>query len=348
MGRVRRDAPPAIGLDVGRHSIRLARLGRAGGQPSLGRLGQTVTPAGLFDAAGWLQSPDALSECLRQLAAEVGLSGAETILGVSGPLVQARPVDWPADGTVDAALAALDGRLPLPVGEYRATLHPVGDGTQGLLVAAPRRLVDDLCGAVERAGLEPVVVDLSGFGAIYVLAPQLADGQPRVIGDWGAGGVTWSRVWGDEVREMVWVPGGGEAQTIALRVALAADLPTADRLKCERLSLDGDVGEAEAVPESEAAVRSLRQAVEAALEPLLTWCRGDGAPAEVLLHGGAARLRGLAAAVARFCGVPARVVSPFEAFSSEVRQGLPAALVRESAEYLNVLGLAWRPIRVEG
>jgi len=192
MGRVRRSGPPAIGLDVGRHSIRLARLSRAGVTPSLGRLGQTVTPAGLFDSAGWLQSPDALAECLRQLAAEVGLSGCPTVVGLGGPLVIARPVELPEDGTVESALAAADDDLPLPAGEYRVTLHPFADGTRGLLVAAPQRLLDDLVGAIERAGLDPVVVDLTGFGAVYVLAGQLADGLPRVLGDWGAGGVTWS------------------------------------------------------------------------------------------------------------------------------------------------------------
>ncbi len=348
MGRVRRSGPPAIGLDVGRHSIRLARLSRAGVTPSLGRLGQTVTPAGLFDSAGWLQSPDALAECLRQLAAEVGLSGCPTVVGLGGPLVIARPVELPEDGTVESALAAADDDLPLPAGEYRVTLHPFADGTRGLLVAAPQRLLDDLVGAIERAGLDPVVVDLTGFGAVYVLAGQLADGLPRVLGDWGAGGVTWSWLVGDEVQEMVYVPGGGEAQTTALRVALAADLPTADRLKRERLSLSEADDESATIPESEAAVRSLRQVVEAGLEPVVAWYRAAPPPVEILLHGGAAQLRGLAGAVARACGVPARVVSPFDAFDVELRAGLPAALVRESAEYVNVLGLAWRPIRVEG
>jgi len=347
MGRRRRSGPPAIGLDVGRHSIRMARLGWAGEQPSLGRLGQTVTPAGLFDAAGWLQSPDALAECLRQLAAEVGLTGCPTILGLGGPLIHARPVSLPDDGTVESALAAANGALALPANEYRATLHPLGDTGQGLLVAAPQRLLDDLVGAVERSGLDPVVADLSGFGAVYVLAAQLSDGLPRLIGDWGAGGVTWSRLVGDVVTDMVYVEGGGAAQTTALRVALAADAPTADRLKCERISLDAAHDESETVPESEAAVNSVRLVVEQALAPAVAWCR-ETPPAEVLLHGGASQLRGLVGAVARQCGVPARLISPFDAFGAEVRQGLPAALTRESAEFVNVLGLAWRPIRVEG
>jgi type IV pilus assembly protein PilM len=351
MGRVRRMGPSAIGLDVGRHSIRLARLGWAGSQPSLDRLGQTVTPAGQFDAAGWLQSPDALAECVRQLAAETGVSGCPVILGVGGPLVWTRTVPLPAEGGVQAALEALNGDLPLPVSELHATLHPLSgevDPPQALLVAAPAKLVSELVGAVERAGLEPEVVDLLGFAAVYALLEQLHDGLPRLVGDWGAGGVTWWRLRGDEVRESVYVPGGGEAQTTALRVALSADLATADRLKRERLSLLPEHDESDTVPESEAAVRSLRQAVESSLEPVLSCCRADDPPVEILLHGGAARLRGLSAQVAAECGVPARVAEPFQSFGQEVRATLPASLTRESAEYLNVLGLAWRPIRVEG
>ena len=348
MGRVHRMGPPAIGLDVGRHSIRLARLGRAGDQPSLDRLGQTVTPAGQFDAAGWLQSPDALAECLRQLAAETGVVGCPTILGIGGPLVYVRTVPTPPDGLVATALEAANGDLPLPAAELQATIHPLSDEGQALLVAAPRKLIEDLVGAVERAGLDPVAVDLLGFAAVYVLLDQLADSQPRILGDWGSGGVTWWRLQGDEVREMSHLPIGGEAQTTALRVALSADLPTADKLKRERLSLAAEDDESETVPESEAAVRSLRSVVESALQPAVAWCSRDDQPVEILLHGGAARLRGLPALVAEQCGVPCRLAEPFESFDSTIRATLPASLTRESAEFLNVLGLAWRPNRVEG
>ncbi len=357
MGRVPRfgrDRNSVVGLDLGRHNIRMACVQFTDGRPALTAAGLTIAPAGVFATDGSLLGRDALADCLADLAADLGLSRSRVVTAIGGAGLTLFPLLLPRAQAVDPAAvrAAAVERLPLPwdqmVVTWQPGLAPAGESSdlvRRMVSAVPRQLADGLAAVLDRAGFEPVAIEAAPYGAVFSLvAARPSAGQReqrRIVGDWGAVQTTWSVLAGTELVAVAQVAGGGEALTEALAAAMGWDRRTADKAKRAELALD-EGGDASDLTEAMAVVE---RHVQARVHPLLALLATEtNPPAEILLHGGAARQPGLRERIETATGVPTRLADPFAWIDCGAA---PSAISADGAGFALALGLAMRHETVE-
>lgn len=118
---------------------------------------------------------------LKALWADGGFSSKDVILGVGNQRVAVRPFtmpQMPMEQMQEALPFQVQDLLPMPVEEALLGFYPTGAALSpegapvfdGMLVAAARETVLTNLQAVEAAGLNPVMVDLSGFALLRIMA----------------------------------------------------------------------------------------------------------------------------------------------------------------------------------
>ena len=309
----------AIGLDIGTSGVRAAEVSLRKGVITLERFGQLALPQGAV-RDGEVIDPDVVATTVKALWAHTKFSSKRVILGVANQKVIVREVDLPALPIVELRQSLpfqAQDLIPLPVSEALLDFHPLnefesaqGDRmVRGLLVAASRDMITDLVGAVQKAGLKPVMVDLTGFALVRSLAQTDALGL-------GASNEACIDV-GAAVTNIVVHQGGAPRFVRMLRMG-GQDITNA---VVERLGVSQSEAEAiKALSTDPADARSAREALEAAAaafveeirQSLNFYLSSDDATAldRLVLTGGGARLAGLAELVATVTGIPVQRGAP--------------------------------------
>lgn len=328
--RSRRRAPGRLGLDIGRHSLKLAQL-EPGDPPRLVTIGRTATPAGLYAADGYLTALEPLVEAVARLVDDLGLRGAEAQLAVGPPALALACVE--PDPTLDESLDDLGREVLWSSFIDVEPLFASAAGADGrlLLAGLPRRLADELVLAVESAGLVPVGLDAAPLALCAALAPA----GPLLIGDLGAGGTSWLWTVDGELLEMAWTGAGGAALSRALADRLGMNLAAAESYIAEGWS-------ASAPPEP--AAEAVSSWLDRLCEPLREPRRID--PSGVLLAGGTALWPGLAEALCDRLGLPVAVADPLAGVVTD--ESLPEPVRAASAGFALALGLARGAVEAEG
>jgi len=170
----------AIGLDIGTSGVRAAELSFGKGQVTLEKFGQVALPEGAV-RDGEVVYPDAVADAVKQLWAHTKFSSKKVVIGVANQKVIVRQVDlpWmpPADMKSTLPFQVQDF-VPMPVDQAVLDFHPIEELTgddgnrvvRGLLVAASREMINGSLDAVQKAGLSPVMVDLTPFAVIRALS----------------------------------------------------------------------------------------------------------------------------------------------------------------------------------
>ena len=187
----------AIGLDIGATALRAAEVVvDARGNVELQRYAEfplelnAVRDGEVMDAAAVVQG-------LRTLWAQAGFSSKDVIVGVGNQRVAVRPLvmpQMPMEQLTAALPFQVQDLLPMPVEEALLGYYPTAsvaasDGSpafDGMLVAAARETVLTNLQAVEAAGLNPVVVDLSGFALLRIMARGALSGGTVAFVDIGS------------------------------------------------------------------------------------------------------------------------------------------------------------------
>jgi type IV pilus assembly protein PilM len=178
-----------VGLDIETGSIAATEV-RANGSRQVSRTAIAPLPAGVVNE-GEVLNGDALSDALRGLFAQSKL-GKAVRLGIANQRVVVRTMQLPLiedEKEIDTAVRfRAQDQIPMPL-DQAVLDHRVisrGKGPEGerqmeiLAVAARRDMVVALLGALRKAGLRPVGIDLSAFGMIRALdmtPPLPAEGQ---------------------------------------------------------------------------------------------------------------------------------------------------------------------------
>lgn len=172
----------AIGLDIGGTMLRAAEVVSDGRGNSIELVRYAEHPLPLNAVRdGEVVDSVSVVQGLKTLWTQGGFSSKDVILGVGNQRVAVRPFAMP-QMPMEQLQAALPYQvqdlLPMPVEEallgfYPTVSTPAPDGSvvfDGMLVAAARETVLTNIQAVEAAGLNPVVVDLSGFALLRIMA----------------------------------------------------------------------------------------------------------------------------------------------------------------------------------
>lgn len=170
----------AIGLDIGTSGVRAAELSFGKTGIALEKFGQVALPEGAVRDGEVIQS-DVVTHAIKELWANTKFSSKQVIVGVANQKVIVRQVDLPW-APMDELRASLpyqvQDTIPMPVEQALLDFYPLDELTEdngtrllrGLLVAASRDMVQAQLDAIQHAGLQPVMVDLTAFAVLRSLA----------------------------------------------------------------------------------------------------------------------------------------------------------------------------------
>jgi type IV pilus assembly protein PilM len=316
----------AVGLDIGTSGVRAAELtlGKAGA--TLERFGQVALPPGAV-RDGEVVDVDAVAGALRQLWAQAKFGGKKVVVGVANQKVVVRQVDLPwlplAELRESLAFQVQD-YIPMPVEQAILDVHPLEEfaGENGsrmlrvLLVAASRDMVDSAVVAVQKAGLEPTMVDLTSFAILRSLHTVSALGtvDAEALIDIGAN-VTNIVVHQGGVPRFVRIllMGGGDI-TDAVAERLGVPVDQAESVK-QTTGLSSVPGAADAHPATRAIEQTGGAFVEEVRGSLDYYLAQPGAAriGKVVLSGGGSRLGGLVERLGAATRLPVEVARPMSA-----------------------------------
>jgi type IV pilus assembly protein PilM len=157
-----------IGLDIGSHSIKLIGLKTTSKGPFLTCLGMKEIPPGTDK-----EDMDKLSQILKALFEEVGLKTKKVRMTVSGPGVQIKRISVPSLPKAELKEAVrweIKDHLPFPIETAQIDFHILNEYVEDnvkkldlIVVACPRNLIDRTLSIAERAGLQPIHLDVAPF-----------------------------------------------------------------------------------------------------------------------------------------------------------------------------------------
>jgi type IV pilus assembly protein PilM len=173
----RRSGEDLVGLDI-QPGFVAAVQARVNGSIVAERAASLALPADSM-RDGEVIDEDALSEALRELFAQGGLSKRVRI-GVANQRTVLRTLELPPVTDQKELAAAVNfqaqDQVPMPLNNAVLDFHPLGivetpagPRQRVVLVAAQRDMIERLLAAVRRAGLSPEGVDLSAFALIRSL-----------------------------------------------------------------------------------------------------------------------------------------------------------------------------------
>ena len=160
--------PETIGLDIGSHSIKLVGLKMTSKGPFLTCVGIKEIPPNSDK-----EDVNTFSEALKTLLKEVGLKTKKVNLTVSGSGVQIKRISVPSLPKAELKEAVrweIKDHLPFPVETAQIDFHILNEYVEDnvkkldlITVACPKHLVDRTLSIAERAGLQPIHVDVAPF-----------------------------------------------------------------------------------------------------------------------------------------------------------------------------------------
>jgi type IV pilus assembly protein PilM len=334
-----------IGLDIGSHQIKAIYLERKRG-------GWTVTAAGVVPtppetvSEGIVHEPSRVADAVSALLRERNMPPGETIAAISGSTVTVRQIRMPNVPTNSLPKAVrFEAAKYLPSVQESAVEYAVlgksGEPLQldVLLVAAPNEMVNSRVEAMERAGLEPVAVDIEAFALLRSLTAAGFDlSEPMAVLNMGAAFTDFHILFDENIALTRSIPMGGAMLTQAIVSAANVTVEDAELLK-EQLDLQPQppfVSHAAAVedgiepPAPAPPPPGLDMAMQVTmpfLDEILREVRRslnfyhsqfpEGASqanvTRLLLCGGTARMRGLAGFLEERLSVPVAVLDLFNA-----------------------------------
>jgi type IV pilus assembly protein PilM len=312
-----------VGLDIGTSGVRAAELSTRRGQTKLERFGQVALPLGAV-RHGEVIDVNAVAAAVRELWSQAKFSTKKVVVGVANQKVVVRQVDlpWMPPAELKKSLSfQVQDYIPMPVEQAILDFHPLGEVTSEsgarllrvLLVAASRDMVTRGLAAVEQAGLQPSMVDLTPFAVLRSLVRDsgLAPVQAEALVDVGASVTNILVHQGGVPRFVRILLMGGSDITDALAERLGVPNEQAESVK-QNAGLAAVPGSAEAHPASRAIEASGSAFVEEVRSSLDYYLAQPGAVRieRVVLSGGGSRLGGLGDRLSTATRLPVDVARP--------------------------------------
>ena len=318
-------ASRVVGLDIGTSGVRAAELTLGKGGATLERFGQVALPPGAV-RDGEVVDAYAVGEAIKQLWSQAKFSSKKVVVGVANQRVVVRQVDLPWMPTADLKKALafqVQDFIPMPVEQAILDFHPLEEFTNDaggrmirvLLVAAAREMVGTALEAVEKAGLQPEMVDLTSFAVLRALVSMdhtgLSSFDAEAVVDIGAS-VTNIIIHQGGVPRFVRIllMGGGDI-TDALAERLGVPVEQAESVK-QASGLSSVPGGVDSDPATRAIEATGSAFVEEVRGSLDYYMAQPGAVriARVVVSGGGSRLAGLTERLSAATRLPVQAARP--------------------------------------
>lgn len=167
-----RGASP-VGLDIGSSTFRLAQLKPSNDKLTLVSYASAQAPDDLINE-GEIMDVEGVAKALSRLWREHKIREKNVVVGVANQKVIVRVIEMPymTEAELRSAIQyQINDYIPIPIEEAIVDFQIIGEreNDEGerlmevLVVAARRDMVENTIAAVEKAGLKPVVVDVSSL-----------------------------------------------------------------------------------------------------------------------------------------------------------------------------------------
>ncbi len=346
-----------LAIDIGATSVKLCAGVLQGRQLRVERLTETPLPP---DAVreGAILDPDTVYKALRSTLASAGVRQKHVWLSVGGPQTTARPVRLPRmkPETLQKSIQFEATRyLPSAAEEHLIGFQilPSGNDEQMevLLVAAPRSTAEPLLELVEKAGLEPQVLELQPFAALRTLQAVYGASLPYAYALVDLGGehtqITVAR--NTTLVLTRFIPIASNTFTAAFKGYFNYSEEEAEQVK-HGLNLSDLIRTGQ--PQENPPLRLIQPIVDELIREIrrsLNYYQSQyqsqgerGRIERLYLYGGGAQMHGVAAYFEYKLGIPTQVLDPFSSDAIEPTNVHPEQ-IESGARWATVLGSALAP-----
>lgn len=342
----------AVGVDFGSATIKVVELsgeGDGNGGGTAARAAASVpTPAGVLEE-GRITDPAAVGRTLRELVQSAGIRTRRAVAAVNGQVALMREVRMPPlppEEIRQAARFEVERYLPYPIAEVTFDTVVVGESKDGgstrvdvLVVAARTDVLHQHIGALQAAGLEPVVVEVEPLALVRAVSSNATSDRITACIHLGSS-VTMILVAEGEVPRVIRTVAYGTTQLLeaaASRLGAAGEAPEALQARLAA------AGSGDGVP-------GLREAIDDSLASLVTEIRRSleyyggryraAVPDRVVVTGGGAALPGITASLTSALDMAVELGDPFAELGGFPRKSAPTA----GPAYAVAAGLARRGV----
>lgn len=334
-----------VGIDIGSKTIKIVELQKEGALFSLtasGIIGYSGTSVAKMEDDKEIAG---ISQVIRKLHSEAGVSGKDVVISVPEPQVFTRTIKFPLLTDQEIASAVKwesEQYIPIPISEAIIQHTVIARNEKAtppevlvLLVAAPKALVEKYTKVINLAGLNTVAVETELIAISRALSP--ADRVVLLV-DFGANSTNIAVSKNGLLSFSRSIPIAGEAFTRAVSQGLGVAEVQAEEYKktygFETTQLEGKVKGA-----LDPVLRLVVDEIKKAVNYYQTDEKGDS-PSAVVISGGTSGMPDIVSALSKLLGMEVLVGNPF----SKVRMDPETAkrLAPYAPLYAVSVGLAMR------
>ncbi len=337
---------PTLGLDIGSHSIKLAEFSK---DRTLRRIGRALVPSqAIID--GSIKKTDELAEVLISLIDNLQPKARYVATSITGYSVIIKKVHIPYQDEreiEDNLLFEAEEYIPFEIEDVYIDFYPLGNrhpdspGTDILLVAAKKDVVNEYANFIQDIGLFPAIVDVEAFVLGNIFEESSSITRPVALVDLGAQKTTITVVGQGTSFFEKDIPFGGDQLTEAIQKSTGFNYEAAEKIKI--------AGNEDPVLMREVALvcRDLCDVWATELKKVLDFYNAgsnrEARPTQVFISGGSSLLRGLDRFFSNRIGLSVKTFNPLQRF--QITQDIESAYLSSIAPQMAIAtGLALRTV----
>lgn len=350
-----------VAIDCGATSVKVCVATISGRQLRIERLTETPLPAEAIREGTILDSESVL-KALRTALAHAGVKTKKALLCVGGPQTTARTIRLPrmSPEVLQKSVQYEAARyLPSAAEEHLIGFQILPRGTdeqmEVLLVAAPRATAEPLLELVEKAGLEPELLELQPFAGLRTVQALYGDSLPFAYALVDLGGehtqITVAR--NTMLALTRHIPIASGTFTAALKGYFHYSDEEAEQIK-QNLNLTEllQVGQPQENPPLrliQPILDELIREIRRSLNYYQSQYQSQGTQGRIerlFLYGGGALMQGIDTYFEHKLGLPAQIVNPFQNTEVITTGAVHPEQVQSGARWSTVVGVALAPIEL--
>jgi len=344
---------PAIGLDVGSSTVKVAELRETKKGYQLVNFGMVpIPPEVIVDGA--IMNSGAVVDAIRTLLSERKIKTRDVVASVSGQSVMIRKINMPAmteDQLEEQIQWEAAQYIPFEISDVNLDFQILNPGDaegnmEVLLVAAKKEIINDYATVMADAGLNGVVVDVDAFSLLnmYEINYPIMENEVVALINVGASLINIVVIRGGNYVFSRDISMGGNLYTEEIQKQLSVSYEDAELLK------KGGSGKADTEEvmrkEVEMVIREVSEQIAGEIARSLDFysaaAAADAQLNKLWLCGGSCRISGLAEAIGKNQNLPVEILDPFKNIERNPKHFDPGYLEEIGPQAAVAVGLALR------
>ncbi len=312
--------PEFFGLDIGNHTIKIAQVKYSGDKAVLEKLGNIDTPFGVVgneDPVAITQ----LADSVKEIRKATGIKTDKVVAALPESVIFSRVMEIPFtkdEGKIEETIFwEAKQHIPIPVENVQLDWLQIQEKTvegnkmlQVLLVAAPKKIVEQYKTLADKAGLELIALETESVATARILSYKKNYQKPLLILDFGSQGTDMSVIKGSSLIFAQSLGTGSDALTKAIANDYGIPEQQAEQYK-RAYGLLEDQGEGKIAntlkPVMEIIINEINKTVNYFKAHLQ-----ESTPQGIFIVGDGAKLLGLEEYMTQRIGIPTKVANPLE------------------------------------